>query len=100
MKFVMDYRRPLRRKKPGRRDTWRLHEGRRLPKSEKRYLWRASIRTAEPLGFRNAKAAQRVLKSRLHMQRCWPRRMGADERRFYAAARRKIMRRVEHDNRA
>jgi putative transposase len=101
LKFGADYARRLKRKAPTRYDVWHLDEVVISISGEKRYLWRAVDQDGYVLDevvqiHRDTKAAQRLLTRLLRKQGCPPKRIITDKLRSYAAAKRKVMPKVEH----
>src|SRR3712207_1095095 len=101
LKFGPAYARPLRRKRPSRRDIWHLDEVMVTISGQKHWLWRAVDQDGYVLDEvvqtrRDTKAAKRLLKRLLRKQGGPPRRMITDKLGSYAAARRQIMPAVEH----
>ncbi|EIM29899.1 IS6 family transposase [Microvirga lotononidis] len=100
LKFGPDYARRLKRKRPSRRDVWRLNEVVVTIAGEKHWLWRAVDQDGYVLdeivqSRRDTKAAKRILKRLLKKQGCPPRRLITDKLGSYASARRQIMPSVE-----
>jgi putative transposase len=100
-KFGPDYVRRLKRKKPSRQGIWHLDEVVITINGEKRYLWRAVDQDGYVLDEvvqirRNTRAAKRLLERLLQKQGFPPKCMITDKLGSYAAARRKIMPKVEH----
>ena len=101
MKFGPEYAHGLKPKTPSRHDTWHLDEVVITICGEKRWLWRAVDQDGYVLdeivqARRNAKAAHRLLTRLIRKQGLAPKRIVTDKLGSYAAARRKIMPKVEH----
>src|ERR1700733_1653713 len=101
IKFGADYARRLKRKAPSRLDIWHLDEVVISINGEKRYLWRAVDQEGYVLDeivqiHRDTKDARRLLTRLLRKQGCAPKRIVTDKLGSYAAAKRKIMPKVEH----
>ncbi|MBD2750268.1 IS6 family transposase [Microvirga sp. BT688] len=95
------YARRLRRKKPGRRDSWHLDEVVVTISGQKHWLWRAVNQDGYVLdeivqSRRDTKAAKRLLKRLLRKQGGPLRRMITDKLGSYATAVRQIMPKVDH----
>lgn len=101
LKFGADYARRLKRKAPNRHDIWHLDEVVICINGEQHYLWRAIDQVGYVLDeivqvHRNTKAARRLLTRLLRKQGHPPTRIVTDKLGSYAAARRKLMPKVEH----
>jgi putative transposase len=101
IKFGADYARRLQRKTPHRHDIWHLDEVVISIRGEKRYLWRAVDQEGYVLDEivqirRDTKAAKRLLNRLLRKQGRTPKRIITDKLGSYAAAKRKVMPKVEH----
>jgi putative transposase len=101
LKFGPCYARRLKRKAPSRHDMWHLDEIVITIAGRKHWLWRAVDQDGYVLdeivqSRRDTKAAKRLLRRLLKMQRCPPRRMIIDKLGSYAAAHRQVMPRTEH----
>jgi putative transposase len=101
IKFGADYAHRLKRKAPSRHDIWYLDEVVISINGEKRYLCRAVDQEGYVLDEivqirRDTKAARRLLTRLLRKQGRPPKRIITDKLGSYAAARRKVMPKVEH----
>ncbi len=95
------YAKQLRRKKPSRKDIWHLDEVAIAIGRRKHWLWRAVDQDGYVLdeivqGRRDTKATRRLLVRLLKKQGLPPKRIITDKLRSYGAARRDVMRGVEH----
>ncbi len=100
-KFGAAYAKQMRRKKPSRKDIWHLDEVVIAIGGRKHWLWRAVDQDGYVLdeivqGRRDTKAARRLLVRLLKKQGLPPKRIVTDKLRSYGAARRDVMRGVEH----
>ncbi len=100
-KFGAAYAKQLRRKKPSRKDIWHLDEVAIAIGGRKHWLWRAVDQDGYVLDEivqprRDTKAARRLLVRLLKKQGLPPKRIVTDKLRSYEAARRDVMRGVEH----
>src|ERR1700733_14256662 len=101
IKFGVDYAPPRKQKAPTRHDIWHFDEVVISINGERRYLWRAVDQDGYVLDeivqiHRDTKDARRLLMRLLRKQGRPPRRIITDKLGSYAAAKRKIMPKVEH----
>jgi len=100
-KFGADYADQLRRRRPRPGDKWHLDELVVSIKGARRYLWRAVDQRGITLGVlvtrrRDTHAARRFLRKLLAREQYVPRVLVTDKLRSYQAAKRDVLRGVEH----
>ena len=100
-KFGQQYANQLRRKRPYIADKWHLDEVVVTIKGQQYYLWRAVDAEGNVLDVllqrqRDTKAAERFFRKLLKKQGFVPRAIVTDKLKSYAAAKKQVMKSVEH----
>lgn len=100
-KFGQQYANQLRRKRPYIADKWHLDEVVVTIKKQQYYLWRAVDSEGNVLDVllqrrRDTKAAERFFRKLLKKQSFVPRVIVTDKLKSYEAAKKQVMKRVEH----
>jgi putative transposase len=100
-KFGAVYAKEIRRRRPRPGDKWHLDELVVMMNGAKRYLWRAVDHRGVTLGVlvtarRDTHAARRFLRKLLVSEQYVPRVLVTDKLRSYGAAKRHVIRSIEH----